>query len=533
MRLGQIDARKIQSAAKKICHSILGHIPGQVDHQGNDIEDYKGMLVERGLVAFQKFDSNKMATGPEDVYRYAYRAMWNHARNYARSKSWLSERVVPYGDYLQEEMGNAFEDRLEARNVLRKMEAELPEKEMGILVDLGLHDGCIDHAYDASTKVGIAGHRKRIRALRVRVKEKYSQKEVAFSRSQVLSTDERADMVTRRHIELVAEIDYRGLPRMPDSTDEELEEILAKGWSKPMEKPECFGQIWDTTGDSPCKGCALASGCFDLFARQTLPQVQKEMGGSKNPDEIGLNMGVSGEAVGMALSYLASGATVIPAVEPPTSPGQTAEAITPASAVAPAIPEKAVEEPKSAEMPKKKGKNRPQKPGSVTPAKDPGAVKAKTAHTAKEQAAIKQPRRKKEQLSKRRMKARAGRSQARLQKELATKPRKAPGKKQVGSGPFGQRCAREKKNKWVRMLTPGMALQKTWRGKLYEVKVLPVGYQWKGQAYPTLYSVVMAITGEREYAKQTRKGGRPTGKRIMSAWSAPRFFNLQKLLSRV
>lgn len=56
-------------------------------------------------------------------------------------------------------------------------------------------------------------------------------------------------------------------------------------------------------------------------------------------------------------------------------------------------------------------------------------------------------------------------------------------------------------------LTPGTVLRKTWRGDVYEVEVLPVGFLYARETYGSLSKIARVITGVR--------------------WSGPAFFGLR------
>jgi len=56
-------------------------------------------------------------------------------------------------------------------------------------------------------------------------------------------------------------------------------------------------------------------------------------------------------------------------------------------------------------------------------------------------------------------------------------------------------------------LRPGTVLTRDWGGQMHHVMVLPVGFSWNGQTYPSLSKVASAITGTR--------------------WNGPRFFGLR------
>ena len=56
-------------------------------------------------------------------------------------------------------------------------------------------------------------------------------------------------------------------------------------------------------------------------------------------------------------------------------------------------------------------------------------------------------------------------------------------------------------------LRPGTILSREWNGQMQRVAVLPEGFAWDGNTYPSLSQVALAITGTR--------------------WNGPRFFGLR------
>jgi hypothetical protein len=62
-------------------------------------------------------------------------------------------------------------------------------------------------------------------------------------------------------------------------------------------------------------------------------------------------------------------------------------------------------------------------------------------------------------------------------------------------------------NRHTTELRPGTVLGREWNGRMHRVAVLPEGFAWKGQTYPSLSNVALAITGTR--------------------WNGPRFFGLR------
>lgn len=74
-----------------------------------------------------------------------------------------------------------------------------------------------------------------------------------------------------------------------------------------------------------------------------------------------------------------------------------------------------------------------------------------------------------------------------------------------GSGTAGKRAIQRGRDK--RDLRPGTLLVREWKGEQQRVMVLPEGFAWKDNTYPSLSKVAFAITGSR--------------------WNGPRFFGLR------
>lgn len=102
-----------------------------------------------------------------------------------------------------------------------------------------------------------------------------------------------------------------------------------------------------------------------------------------------------------------------------------------------------------------------------------------------------------------------------------------------GRHTWEDRYLRERKNKWVSQLRPGMKLKREYKGQIHEVSVLKQYYRYKGEIWPTLYMITKEITGTQEAPRQiTKQGKRPAGTRQLCAWSAPKFFGLQALFNK-
>ena len=129
--------------------------------------------------------------------------------------------------------------------------------------------------------------------------------------------------------------------------------------------------------------------------------------------------------------------------------------------------------------------------------------------------------------------------------ELATRKKKKPPPKKkkakakaspkadpvdlLAQDQFARDHEREKKRSpLIARLSPGVILSRVYKKEEYEVIVRKGRYEFNGQSYPTLYSIVMEITGGRTYNRQVIRGQQREGTRVMSNWSATRFFKLKE-----
>jgi hypothetical protein len=82
------------------------------------------------------------------------------------------------------------------------------------------------------------------------------------------------------------------------------------------------------------------------------------------------------------------------------------------------------------------------------------------------------------------------------------------------------------RSKAIAKITPGTKITREYGGAEHVIQCKHGHYLYNGQKYPTLYSIVMAITGGRVYPMRVgnQQVNRP---RLMSNWSAKRFFNLE------
>lgn len=145
------------------------------------------------------------------------------------------------------------------------------------------------------------------------------------------------------------------------------------------------------------------------------------------------------------------------------------------------------------------------------------AKKAAAKKTTKKAAAKKKAPAKKAPTRKAPVPKKSGKKAAK--KKAPTKKVSAPKTKESPASRFERERRRSPK---VAALRPGQRLKREYKGETHVVTVAKSHYTYRGEQYATLYSIVMAITGAHEYARQGGQGGT----RVMSNWSVPKFFQL-------
>lgn len=127
---------------------------------------------------------------------------------------------------------------------------------------------------------------------------------------------------------------------------------------------------------------------------------------------------------------------------------------------------------------------------------------------------------------------------AKAAKAGSASPAGAPEESKEWHRKFDQaRFERERKRSpLIRQLPVGYVLVRRWpyengKGPKHRVVVKKDHYTYCSRKYPTLYSVMKAITGTKSHKKQYRHDGtRPRGTRELTTWSAAKFFGLAKLI---
>lgn len=356
---------------------------------------------------------------------------------------------------------------------------------------------------------------------------------------------------------------------------------------------ECFGEFWDHPKEDTCKGCPGQQGCFKKFHKETLPAMQKKLGGDATLVQLAKALDVSQEAVLVAMNKQTP-SSVVPqasppvAVPPPSLPSNDPPPVPPAAddgledaddledeqgasepedveddpiepedveptpgeaTMATGKKKKAASKKNAAKKTKKKAPAKKKAASNKAPAKKAPEKKApakkappvKTPPPVSSASEVKDPPRAES------AKPATGSAKKKIPVKSALRAKASADPSKRGAGrrkkdgriedPWGRhtwekRYLRERKNKLIKQLRPSMRLVREYQGETYKVTVLKKYYKYNGQMYPTLYSIVKEITGTREAPRQLdQKGKRPKGHRQLCNWSAPKFFGLRVYLS--
>lgn len=339
-----------------------------------------------------------------------------------------------------------------------------------------------------------------------------------------------------------------------------------------MDLPSCYGQYWEGIAGSDCtKGevCGELDNCLAKFATTTLMQHQRKLGKDATPEKLSELASVRPEAILLALNFQKNAGIVPGAV--PANPAPASEQAQdselppppeePEPENVPSPPDGDEEDPIVKKKQKKSGdalnksaakntrgsaKKAPPKsqPKAKAAPKKKAATKAKTASKSKKKASnppVAGPAK--------RAKGSAGTTtatsvsvasaQGSSRKKRLSKRAALP----VMNQPTRKWDAVHNKSRWERererspliaALPLGMKLRRVWKGEETLTEVKKGYYLHNGTRYPTLNSVMVSIMGLKPYPKQLLSDGtRPKGVRYMTAWSAPRWFGLEKLLAKL
>jgi len=326
-----------------------------------------------------------------------------------------------------------------------------------------------------------------------------------------------------------------------------------------MDIPGCYGEFWEAIPGSACVGCFVKDDCLAKFVTGTLVRYQQKLGARATPEALAEESGVKMEAICVALQFQAnigmgqagkaepepepedevSDVVRPPPAPPPIEGGISQDIPVPLPVSSGEMPEEASEKPPEVIVPKK----------DKAPAKKATSKKLPVEKADKKSADKKAPAKKapaKKVASKKSTSKKAATPASHPSKAGSAKPARDPARSEdksarlvsapAGTREWGEkhhdaRWRRERKHPLIAKLKPGMRLQREWAGEIHRVMVKKGGYRYRGQDYPTLYSVTKAVVGTRPSPKQFLDDGtRPKGTRELVAWSGLRFWRLQVYL---
>lgn len=288
----------------------------------------------------------------------------------------------------------------------------------------------------------------------------------------------------------------------------------------------CYGEYWDLQ-EAACQTCPGKDECLAKFATGALLKFQKQLGEEASSEKLSALTSVSVEAVQAALAFQKNtGITIKPILvesEPVVSaPVKPPEQVEPISKVEPPeiviqdqfiVQDEAtkVEAAEPEPVRKKRGRKPKIKSVPVEETKAVEAVNPPEAETTFVQSAL-------------------------VSAETMMIPSVSVALAQANPKTWDPKYNKDrhdrerKRSPEIAKLVPGTVIKRTWKGVETTTTVRQGYYQYNGNRYPTLYTVMVAITGLTPVAKQLRNGKRPEGKRYMTAWSAVRFFQIKELV---
>lgn len=276
---------------------------------------------------------------------------------------------------------------------------------------------------------------------------------------------------------------------------------------------ECFGSMFQKSDGQCMNDCFVRDRCVTRMGTKTIPEIMRSYGGKASVEQVAEELGSDVESVTSVVKITKKQTTI----EEELGLSKTA---------------KAQQEPVVLEEPEPEEESEEEAPEeeAAEAALEPPKKKAKKKAPAKKKAAKKKAA-KKAPLAKKKVKEKAVAAVKKKATKKKAAGKKAPKKKAptgdpavFGSEAFAHAFTRERgRSELVGLLQPGQKISRDYKGESYTVTVKSDHYLYNNKKFPTLYSILLVITGEHEYA---RKLGDKTRK--MSNWSAPRFFRLEK-----
>ncbi len=318
--------------------------------------------------------------------------------------------------------------------------------------------------------------------------------------------------------------------------------------------PACFGLLWEAVGDSPCVHCTVKNGCLKQFAGVQLPRIRQTLGDNPSLEELCAAAGgveidegapLRQEAMLIAIDFekalekSSSGDGASGNVAESWDDGSQETLQQAYDGDQPKIPVEEQQSEKPAEPEPRRKKRKP--PTEEQAVANPKVAKAKRSSKKKKAAAPGAKKKTKRKASSTKAVQNPPKAESAKRARDSASP-KGTGKKkksapparaqQAGGKDWMARWRRERKRSpQIGKLTPGCVVRgeyPQYSGTFHEVKVLKGKYQYQEKDYPTLYSVVIAITGTVARPQQLEMAGdqksRPKGTRPVSNWSAVKFF---------
>jgi len=298
-------------------------------------------------------------------------------------------------------------------------------------------------------------------------------------------------------------------------------------------QPECFDDMmWDDSpnGAEACHDCAFSPVCLERTAKIALPAVQARLGAGATLEALAEQLAITPASVLMLMAQ-AKGE----ALEPKRKKKPSEVPLAPAAQEVPPAP-KALE-PEPAKPVEVVAEVQPEQPVPEKPKKTKAAKPAKAKLKAKKEKPAKVAEEPQSSLPQVAPSVKCAKGGA-LPKKANAKTAKA----RAESSPepwrehtFVDRFKRERqRSRLISRLVVGTVLTVERNGQKHVCQVIQNGYTYRGKTFPTLYSVTVEAAGTQERPRQLKAdGSRPEGQRAICNWSAPKFWALDKVLSRV
>ena len=303
---------------------------------------------------------------------------------------------------------------------------------------------------------------------------------------------------------------------------------------------ECFGYQFQKSDPTCMSQCEVRDRCIGRMHKVTIPQIMGIRGPKTSASEVAGEIGSDEESIEVVVR-VAQGEPIdsLLAKSSAQEPAEVIDIETKRPVLEVVrdtvedseddLEEESVEEPESVEEEEEPEVTAPGEPETVPeptkPLPDTVEDSAPKEKGPKKKAKVKAKPKAKD-------KVKVARTRAPKKPSAPTKPVVDLEIASLDSAEFEGAFIRErKKSPLIEMLEPGQTLVRDYKPRggeprTVKVKVKKDRYVFEGREYPTLYSIVLEVTGARECLKQAVNGVRREGTRVTSNWSATRFFRL-------